>query len=104
MLATRSIKTVGRRCCGAGTHCDAACLPDVRRFIGARNDTASSVDIRSVVVDNSTAARNKVTVVVRQDDVRAGDSIHSFVNARRRDPGPEYILDGVTAVSTPCRK
>lgn len=49
---------------------------DVRRFIDARNDTSSSVDILSVRVDKSTSTRNKVIVVVRQDNVRIGDSIY----------------------------
>jgi hypothetical protein len=48
---------------------------DVRRFADARNDTSSSVDIYTVRVDNSTSARDKVIVTVRQDNARPGDSI-----------------------------
>ena len=70
---------------------------DVRRFTDARGDTPSSVDIRSVVLDNSTTARHKVIVVVRQDDVRVGDSIDIYLDTRPRNPGPEYLIGGATA-------
>lgn len=70
---------------------------DVRRFTDARDDSSTSVDIRSVLVDNSTAARNKVIVVVRQDNVRFGDSIEIFLDTRPGDRGPEYSIGGATA-------
>lgn len=70
---------------------------DVRRFTDARNDTSSSVDIRSVRVDNSTTSPNKVIVTVRQDNVRIGDSITIYLDTRPHDPGPEYSIGGAVA-------
>lgn len=70
---------------------------DVQRFTDPRNDTSSSVDIRSVRVDNSTADRSAVVVAVQQDDVRIGDSIEIFVDTRPADPGPEFSISGYVA-------
>ena len=70
---------------------------DVRRFADAANDASTSVDIRSVRVDNSTTARDQVIVVVRQVNVRLGDAIEIFLDTRPGDPGPEYSIGGATA-------
>lgn len=70
----------------AGAHAD------VERFTDPRDDTPTSVDIWRVKVDNSTRARNKVIVAVRQDNVRIGDSITIYFDTRRRDRGPEYSI------------
>jgi hypothetical protein len=69
---------------------------DVGRFTDARNDTSSTVDLWSVRVDNSTSAPNKVIVIVRQDDAQPGDSIMIYLDTRRVDPGPEYMIEGYT--------
>ena len=70
---------------------------NVRRFSDAHNDTSSSVDIWSVRVDNSTTNRSKVIVVVRQDNVRLGDSIHVHIDTRKADRGPEYVIEGTAS-------
>jgi hypothetical protein len=69
---------------------------DVRRFIDARDDTPSSVDIWAVAVDNATAHPGKVVVRVRQDDVTFEDSITIYLDTRADDPGPEYAIAGAT--------
>ena len=70
---------------------------DVRRFTDPRNDTASSVDIWSVKVDNSSRHRNKIIVVVQQDSVGPGDSIEIYLDTRPRDRGPEFSLSAFVA-------
>jgi hypothetical protein len=70
---------------------------DVRRFTDPRGDTASSVDIWSVKVDNSSRHRDKIIVVVQQDSIGAGDSVEIYLDTRPRDRGPEFSLSGFVA-------
>ncbi len=94
MIFTRTARTVAVVATTMALTPVAQAHADVQRFTDARNDSASSVDIRSVRVDNSSAARQKVIVSVRQDRVHLGDSIQIYLDTRRRDPGPEYAIGG----------
>lgn len=70
---------------------------NVRVFKDRRGDANGSVDVTEVRVDNSTLARGKVVVRIKQKRFRYEDkvSVYFDTNAKRR--GPEYRLSAVYA-------
>jgi hypothetical protein len=65
---------------------------DVARFPDRVGETRTSLDVWSVKVDNASRDRGKVVVVVQQDQLFIGDSLSIYLDTRRRNAGPEYLL------------
>ena len=68
---------------------------DVRTFEDSRTDNDTHYDIWSVTVDNATANRDKVRVVIRQARIPPPPGFpglfYVYVDIRGGNPGPEYV-------------
>jgi hypothetical protein len=43
-------------------------------------------------------------VVVKQNNLRAGDGLRIYIDARAKDPGPEFVVEGYTGSEWTLRK
>ena len=43
-------------------------------------------------------------VVVKQNNLRAGDGLRIYIDARSKDPGPEFVVEGYTGSEWTLRK
>ncbi len=65
---------------------------DTRRFRDRAGDTGVESDLTRVVVDHGGRSGRRLVVRVAVGDLAPADSFVFFVEARRRDAGPEYLV------------
>jgi hypothetical protein len=68
---------------------------DVAHFPDRVGETRTSLDVWSVKVDNASWDRGKVVVAVQQDQLLNGDELRVYLDTRRRNAGPEYLLSAM---------